>query len=49
VFGNVYNSKVVSNEDIYMEGKVIGDNVTAGMSMTNYYCIMPLIEKVTTG
>jgi len=48
IIGNVYNSKVVSNEDIYIEGKVIGGNVTAGMNMTNYYCIMPLIEKVTT-
>jgi len=48
IIGNVYNSRIVSNEDIYIAGKVIGGNVTSGMNMVNYYCIMPLIEKVTT-
>ncbi|MGE4284346.1 MAG: DUF342 domain-containing protein [Clostridia bacterium] len=46
VFGSIFNAKIISNEDINIVGKVIGGKVVAGMNMTNYFCIAPLIEDI---
>lgn len=46
VLGSVYNSEVISDGNINIFGKVIGSKIRAGVSIIEYFCIIPQLEKI---
>lgn len=46
VLGSVYNSEVISSRNINIFGKVIASKIRAGVSVIEYFCIVPQMEKV---
>jgi hypothetical protein len=46
ILGSVYNSEVISNENINILGNVIGGKIRAGVSIINYFGIIPQFEAI---
>lgn len=47
ILGSIYNSTLISHENIYILGKGIGGRIQAGtMNLINYYYILPKLETM---
>lgn len=46
VFGSVYNSKIVTNGNIDILGRVIGGKLRAGIGLVEYYCVAAQMKLI---
>lgn len=46
VSGSVYNSTIVAIDSIDILGRVIGSKIRSGISLIEYYCVLPNMEKI---